>query len=111
MTTDPVASEPSPRPASLLPTSAADWILVALALAIFGYGVWRVIDRGGSLIGFGAMALAFVILPYRIAATIGGLGIIAVGIRECVIFGTVTLLGGILIVIGILTLVEKLRQS
>ena len=111
MTTDPAISEPHPRRTSLLPTSPADWIIIVLALGLFAYGVWRVIDRGGSLIGFGAMALAFVILPYRVAGLIGGLGIIAVGVRECVILSSVTLLGGVLIVIGILTIAEKLRRD
>jgi hypothetical protein len=85
--------------------------LVALALALLGYGTWRVIERGGSLIGFGAMALAFTILPYRIAGLVGGAAFIALGVRECVLFQSATILGGILVVLGIVTILERIRRE
>lgn len=106
------AAVPSPvRSRAILPTSPTGWALIAIGLIVFAYGLWRVLDRGAGLIGFGAMAVGAIILPYRLTGIIGGAALIALGIRECVILNMVTLMGGVLAVLGALTIVDKLRRD
>lgn len=110
---EPVSASP-PKPArrrKLIPSSPTDWALVVIGLVVFAYGTWRVLDQRAGLIGFGAIAVGLIILPYRVAGFIGGAGLIALGVRECVIFSTVTLMGGLLMVFGALTIADRIRRE
>lgn len=110
---EPVSERPHEptRRRTLIPSSPADWVLVVIGLVVFGYGTWRVLDQRAGLIGFGAMALGLIILPYRVAGFIGGAGLIALGVRECVTFSTVTLIGGLAMVFGALTIADRIRRA
>lgn len=105
----PDAADPPRRKRSLLPTSAEGWLMMAAGLGLIGYGVWRIVDRGGSVIGLILMFVGVILMPYRFVRLAGGLGLAGVGVYMLV--KGFHLQGAIVTVLGVVTLAEAIGRK
>ncbi len=83
------------------------WLPLLAGLGLIAAGLYWVVLKGSRQIGPLLACTGLILLPWPPLAVIGGLGFVGVGVYECVHFKTVTLLGGVLIVLGVLTIADR----
>lgn len=99
----------------LVPRTAEGWLVLAVGLAMFGYGAYLIIRNlmnggHGSLFGLVLTLLGVTLMPVRLVGLICGLGLIGIGGWMMVnSYSPVQSIG--VVILGLFAVAERLRRK
>lgn len=91
------------------PFGKAIWALIMVfVVALIGYGIFLIVDRGSRQIGPFLVGIGLIFVPIPIVAVLGALVVIGTGVY-CLIIGA-TIYGIVGVLLGLVTLADRAKE-